>query len=107
MSVQTAIQYRWSDSAESVEMDGQWVILHAEQQTMTKLNELGGWIWENLKDGAVVGDLIAQVVDTFEVTADVAQQDVLSFLESLREIGVIEEVVKIHSPHGGPVSERR
>jgi hypothetical protein len=52
-------------------------------------NELGSGIWELLEAGRTPEELAAWVADCYEVSAEQACRDVTSFLEELRQQGLI------------------
>ena len=56
------------------------------------LNEVGSRLWE-LTDGEMtLKDLAARVAEEFGISAEKAQQDVLAFIEQLRDINAIQAV---------------
>lgn len=52
---------------------------------MLSLNDVGSRVWELFKDGATIQSVILAIVDEFEVTPDVAGQDVQLFVKELLE----------------------
>lgn len=82
--------YKWSTQVEAVELDGDWVILHAHHQTITRLNDVGGWVWTELKEGQQLDLLLDKLVQTYDVTRDQAQVDVTNFIDNLLAAGVIQ-----------------
>lgn len=81
--------YRWNENVEAIEMEGQWVLLHAEHNTITKLNETGGFIWSLLQQGEDVKQVIDAVTNRFDVNRIQAQMDVEAFLSELKQVDVI------------------
>ncbi len=81
--------YRWNENVEAIEMEGQWVILHAEHNTVTKLNETGGFIWSLLQKGQDVNLIVDTVTEKFGVNRLQAQTDVEAFLSQLEQVDVI------------------
>ena len=53
------------------------------------LNELGAFIWDRLAEAETEQDLLRDVLDTYEVTEDVARQDICEFLDKLRAMGIL------------------
>ena len=60
------------------------------------LNDVGSHIWRSIERPATVDAIIADLVRTFEVPRDRAEQDVLEFLDRLADAGLIR-------PLGEPV----
>ena len=57
---------------------------------MLKLNETGRLIWEKLTTGAERADLVAALLDEYEVTEEEAGRGVDAFLAALDKIEVLE-----------------
>lgn len=56
------------------------------------LNEVGATIWGLIDGTTTVDGIVAAVVSTFEVGAEEARSDVLEFLGSLEQVGMIRPV---------------
>jgi hypothetical protein len=64
-------------------VDGEAVIVLPLESAVNTLNEIGTRIWE-MSDGTnTVTDIIQQIQQEFDVEADVAQDDTLSFIHDL------------------------
>ena len=62
-----------------------------EVKGMISLTESGYLLWQALDKGAeTVDELVAIMLDTYDVDRDTAAKDVNEFLDYLREVGVIE-----------------
>ena len=62
-----------------------------EIKGMISLTESGYLLWQALDKGAeTVDELVAVMLDTYDVDRDTATKDVNEFLDYLREVGVIE-----------------
>ncbi len=58
---------------------------------MVTLNESGVFIWEKLKQETTVEELLAMIMDKYEVSKETAHADLLKYLKVLRDInGIIE-----------------
>ncbi|SDC02314.1 Coenzyme PQQ synthesis protein D (PqqD) [Paenibacillus sp. UNCCL117] len=82
--------YRRAANAEAFEVEGQWVIMHADQYTITKLNEVGGLIWSKLGEEQTSEALVGAILDQYEITEPEAERDVDAFLTQLLQLGLIE-----------------
>ena len=58
---------------------------------MITLNETGAVLWERLETEQTVESLTAAITETYEVTREQAQADVLAFLNKLRPTGALIE----------------
>lgn len=85
-----SMKYRWSKEVEAVELDSEWMILHAEQRTVTNLNEVGGLVWANLREPSSVEEIVDAVVQSHDVAREQALADIMAFLEELGQHGLVE-----------------
>ncbi len=53
-------------------------------------NEVGAFIYDHLKDEISKEDLLTLILKEYEVTEEVAKQDLDSFTESLKNKGLLE-----------------
>ena len=63
---------------------------HTTFHNMIKLNETGKFLWEKLQKDTTREELIAAMVDTYDITSDVAGRDLDVFLASLDSFGALE-----------------
>jgi hypothetical protein len=83
------VQYRWNKSVEAIEMDGDWVILHANHNTITRLNRTGGVIWSLLQDAADVESIVSTLTNEYDVEPNQVASDVVEFICALRHVDVV------------------
>jgi hypothetical protein len=60
------------------------VILDLRYETMLILNATGGYIWERLRQGRLVEDIIADLARDTGMDASVVEPDVAAFMEQLK-----------------------
>jgi hypothetical protein len=63
-----------------------------DMEAIYTFNGVGGELWHSLEQSQSEADLIALVMQGFDVTAEVAEADVRAFLGDLKEIGLVEQV---------------
>ena len=56
---------------------------------MLTLNEVGGEIWKLLPEVKDEEELIARLLDIYEVEEEELRKDVAEFLDSMRKIGIL------------------
>ena len=56
---------------------------------MITLNEMGGEIWKLLPQVKDEEELISRLLEEYEVQEDVLRNDVSTFLEELRALGIL------------------
>ena len=78
-----------SDQLLSRSMEDGAVIVSPVDGQLTVFNEVGSFIWENIDGQHSVATIIQLVGDHFQVSTDRAHSDVLAFLETLDERGLI------------------
>lgn len=83
------MMWKTVEHTEAVEMDGEWVILDGQRYVLTKLNEVGGWIWNRLKEGATLEMLVADLTEEYEIEAGQARTDIQSFIDKMIECGLV------------------
>ena len=57
---------------------------------MVKRNETGELMWDKLVEGTTREELIAAILEVYEVEEELAQKDVDRFIEILKKPGIIE-----------------
>ncbi|MDQ1910418.1 PqqD family protein [Paenibacillus sp. GD4] len=82
--------YKRNTQAETLEVDGEWVILHTAKYTVTRLNEVGGLCWELLQQHRTVQELTEEVMKSYDITAQEAERDIEGFIEELRRMDLVE-----------------
>ncbi|ASK63710.1 PqqD family protein [Virgibacillus phasianinus] len=72
------------------DMDGEKVMLSIHNGKYYNLGHMGGEIWEQIKDPITTEDLIAYLMDHYDVERDECQEQVLSFLNLLLDEKLIK-----------------
>lgn len=82
--------YQRLQTVEVMEMDGETIILNQETFAVTRLNETGGWIWDQLSEG-LTADQIEERMSVEFTGADRERihEDLSQFLSRMSEIGLI------------------
>lgn len=83
------MSYIQKDQYETVQMDGEWIILNTHDYTVTKLNEVGAFCWSLLCEEQTVQSLTLAVQEKYNGVPDAAGMDVEQFLSGLLECGLI------------------
>ena len=69
--------------------DGQATIVLPDRAEVSVLNEIGSLVWEKMDGARTVAQLIEAVMAEYEIEPEKARRDVLEFIESLREHGMV------------------
>jgi len=84
-------KYIRSPNCEAVHLDGEWMILHAEHCTVTKINEVGGFCWNLLHQPQTLSSLVKAVKTNYSITDDSSiDNDIQTFLSDLMNCGLVE-----------------
>jgi PqqD family protein of HPr-rel-A system len=78
-----------NDSVVSAELDDEVILLNVETGIYFGLDAIGTEIWSALKQGPSEEDIFAQLLEAYEVEPEQLRQDILSFLDKLREQGLV------------------
>ena len=71
------------------EIDGQVVMLNVKKEAYYTLNEVGSAIWKEIESPRKLEDLIIFLTEAYEVTYEKCRDEMIPFLNELREAGVV------------------
>ncbi len=71
------------------DLSGEKVMVDFEQGKYFMIKGVGNDIWDMLEDGITVEQIIKNLLAEYEVAEEVCEQEVLKFLNSLEDIGII------------------
>lgn len=57
---------------------------------LIKINDTGAFLWNLLKDGSTERELVEKLQEEYEIDKELAQKDVATFVEILKERDMIE-----------------
>ena len=75
-------------------MEDGTVIVSPDDGQLTVVNDVGSFVWELIDGQHSVTTIIQMVITHFQVSHDQAHSDVLAFLETLEERGLIGWISK-------------
>jgi hypothetical protein len=81
LSLETVLVQREGNIAS--DMDGEKVMLNVKNGKYYNLGEVGGEIWSALVSPVTVKRIVETIQEIFEVSAELAEQDVVAFVQSL------------------------
>lgn len=89
-------QYKQSDTVVARIIAGETLIVPVrggvgDLASIYSLNELGSFLWGNLKTAKTAGELVELVLDEYRVESDVASRDVQAFLDEIKAAGLITQ----------------
>ena len=77
------------DSLDWVDVEGEIVVLDSERSVYLAPNSSGAVLWRMLTDGTTKQDLVAALVESFEITPERGEHDVEVFVGRLNELGLL------------------
>jgi hypothetical protein len=83
--------YRLSNTVRSTHNQDGAIVLDARQGQIFNLNFVGSRILELLKTGSTESAIVDQISREFNVSRDLAQNDVRDFLQNLKKCHLVEE----------------
>ena len=69
--------------------DGQATVVLPGRSEINVLNEIGSLIWERIDGQRTVGQILQAVLEAYEIDSDRARGDMLGFLSSLQDHGMV------------------
>ena len=89
--------YRQDDSIVSRRIEDEVILVPIRQNvadlgSIYTLTEVGAYIWEQMDGQRTTAEILALIVEEFEVTEEEAGKDLMEFTEQLSSIGVITRV---------------
>lgn len=81
--------YRIKNDVAEANLEGSLALLSISDNTYFMLNEVGAMIWESLKKGMKVQDIVEQIVSTFEVDVNLCRNDVEDLLNDLQKADLL------------------
>lgn len=58
----------------------------SQMNELFTMNETGRFIWENIHEETTVEELVEKMVETFDVTPEIAEKDISSFLDRMTKM---------------------
>ena len=74
---------------EIMEIENEWIVMDAENFTMTKVNTIGADVVTALKGQQSMEDIIQQIRLRYGITESEARTDFLLFMKELEGVGLI------------------
>lgn len=96
-TVPTNSRYLQSDSVVARVIAGETLIVPVrggvgDLASIYSLNELGSFLWRQLQPAKTCEELVSLVLDEYDVTAEMAEQDVRTFLDKIKDVGLVREM---------------
>jgi len=83
--------YKLSETVRSTHNQDGAIVLDVRQGQIFNLNFVGSRILELIKSGSTESAIVDQISREFNVSPDLAENDVRGFLQSLKECHLVEE----------------
>lgn len=90
MSLPTDWAPRRSEDCAWNEIDGELVIVSSGRGTISALNGVGAEVWAMCEGRTTLPEIVADICERFEASREVAEPDVMAFLEAMLAQGLIQ-----------------
>jgi hypothetical protein len=86
-----SIELTWqkSEAVVSCQMDGSEALLNTETGHYYLLNPIGALVWSKLEDHNTIENLVALVLDTYDVSYETCKKDIEGLFASMSAKGLI------------------
>jgi len=88
MDLNTKVTF--ADTVFAQEVDGEMVLLDMNSENYFGLDAVGTDIWQALQEENTLKEVLAVLLVQYEVEEDILKKDLFSFVEKLKESGLIE-----------------
>lgn len=85
------VQFIQKNSFDATHIEDEWIILDTEQFTVTRLNELGGFCWQKLREAQSAETLREAIDQEYGAVCEKASID--NFLSDLMKCGLISHAI--------------
>lgn len=83
--------YQQKPSVVSAELEGQVVLLHPDNGGVLVLNEAGSHVWHLVRQPLSLDRVVQGFTAVYQAIEREAEQDILTFLQSLMQKGLLDE----------------
>lgn len=90
LTLKSQMRVRRIDDVLDTDIDNETVMMDIDQGRYFGLNNTGTRIWALLAEPIVIGDLCDQLTEEFNVPMDQVEQEVVGFLGSLLNRGLVQ-----------------
>lgn len=78
------------------EIAGDYVIIPTGRTVLSfngliTVNEIGAFLWNHLQENVTIEELVNYVLDEYEVDEETAREDILEFLDTLVNGGILKK----------------
>ena len=78
------------DTVFAQEVDGETVLLDMDSENYFGLDEVGTVIWQAMQEHTNLKDVLAVLLEQYDVKEDILERDLLVFTDSLEKSGLVK-----------------
>lgn len=79
----------FADTVFAQEVDGEMVLLDMQSENYFGLDQVGTVIWQVMQENADLKDVLAILLEQYDVKEDILKKDLLAFTASLEKSGLV------------------
>lgn len=83
--------YECIQNIDMIEIDGEWIIMDTDHFKVTKVNAIGAYILERVREQKGIEEIIETIAADYDVDTNTVRSDTLAFIEELKGIGLIKD----------------
>ena len=80
----------FADTVFAQEVDGEMVLLDMNSENYFGLDAVGTDIWQAMQEKETLQEVLGALLEQYEVKEDILKKDLFTFVEKLKESGLIE-----------------
>jgi len=80
----------FADTVFAQEVDGEMVLLDMNSENYFGLDEVGTAIWQAIQEKENLKEVLEVLLEQYEVEEDVLKNDLMAFVEKLKESGLVK-----------------
>ncbi|MBT8083811.1 MAG: PqqD family protein [Woeseia sp.] len=73
------------------QVEEELLILDERNQKIHQLNPTARAVWRGIENGSAIDNIVSEIVKTFDVTQEVASQDVKRILNEFNSLNLVEK----------------
>jgi len=82
----------FADTVFAQEVDGEMVLLDMESENYFGLDEVGTSIWQAMQENETLKEVLAELLEQYEVEEEMLQNDLFAFVGKLEESGLVKVI---------------
>lgn len=83
------MKYVRNNNYEAMQFDKEWAILNTDNHTVTTINEVGNFFWEQLENPKTLAQLVEKLHEEYNVENKQIEVEIEVFLKEMQQHGLV------------------